>query len=950
MTFTAPLALLLLLLIPLTIVIGFPRLHYRRGRDLTSLALRVAILTLLILSLAGVQTVRAADRLAVVFVIDVSDSMGSDVRAEEIAYIREALSTMRPEDQAAIVVFGADAIVERAMSSTREIAQLRSTPNTGNTDLEEAINLALALFPTDAARRMVILSDGQATLGDAERAARRAEAIGVEISYVPLTRDAAPEIAVTSVDVPSSVGAGTQFDLNITVESEIATSAALIVEAGGTTISRQDVQLTVGVNQYALTITAEETGFRDFRVSVIPLTEDEFYQNNQLAAFSRITGEPRVLVIAREAEEARYLVEALTELGLGVDLSAPADLAIGVAPLQAYNAVVLMNVPASDLPTARMEALQVYVRDLGGGLVVIGGPESYAPGGYFQTPLEETLPLMMQLEDQQRVPQLTMVYVIDRSGSMAMMGSSGVENIELAKEAVIRSVDFLQPTDRVGVVGFDSRSYWVADIQPVLNRDMLQMLIGTLQPGGGTDIMAGMRIAAEAMQTETTERRHIILLTDGGANDRGLVTLTRDLRETYDVTTSVIAIGAESPGFLEEMAIEGGGNYHVASSIASIPTIFSLETVLATRSYLIEETFTPALAGLSPILDGIDAAPPLYGYVATSPKQTAQVILVTPDENTDPILAAWQYGLGRSVAFTSDATARWGQDWVNWESFARFWSQAVRWTIIEGVNANLETRVTMEGETARITVDARGEDGGFLNGLALQASLVDPALGAQEVVLEQVAPGRYEAEFTPQAEGAYFVAVNGTMPDAAGEPLALTETSGWVMSYSPEYAIGGGTNVLPLFEEITGGRSLADNAAAVFEHTLEAGASRTPLAPILLLIALLLLPVDIGVRRLVITRSDLARLRAWLTRRDVIEASDTVSSLQMAKRRAQERAQDASDADQQLPPLPTAPPVTFTPPPREKITAPQPPETQGENLAGKLLQKRRPREDSSKNS
>jgi len=116
------------------------------------------------------------------------------------------------------------------------------------------------------------------------------------------------------------------------------------------------------------------------------------------------------------------------------------------------------------------------------------------------------------------------------------------------------------------------------------------------------------------------------------------------------------------------------------------------------------------------------------------------------------------------------------------------------------------------------------------------------------------------------------------------------------------------------------------------------------------LIALLLLPVDIGVRRLVITRSDLARLRAWLTRRDVIEASDTVSSLQMAKRRAQERAQDASDADQQLPPLPTAPPVTFTPPPREKITAPQPPETQGENLAGKLLQKRRPREDSSKNS
>ncbi len=945
MTFTAPLALLLLVLIPITILIGRPRLKFRRGRDLTSLALRVIILTLLILSLAGVQTVRAADRLAVVFVVDVSDSMGSDVRAEELAYIRDALGTMRPEDQAAVVVFGGEAVVERAMSSTREIAQIRSTPNTGNTDLEEAINLALALFPTDAARRMVILSDGQATLGDAERAARRAEAIGVEISYVPITREAAPEIAVTSVDAPSSVAAGTQFDLNITVESEIATAAALIVEAGGATISRQDVQLSVGTNQYTLTITAEETGFRDFRVSVIPISADGFYQNNQLAAFSRITGEPRVLVIRRDDAESRYLVEALTELGLGVDVYAPADLPIGVAALQAYNAVVLMNVPATELPTARMEALQVYVRDLGGGLVVIGGPETYAPGGYFQTPLEETLPLAMQLEDQQRVPQLTMIYVIDRSGSMAAMGASGVENIELAKEAVIRSIDFLQPTDRVGVLGFDARSYWVADIQPVINGEMLQMLVGTLQPGGGTDIMAGMRLAAEAITQDTSERRHIILLTDGGANDRGLVDLTQDLRVTYDITTSVIAIGGGNPGFLEEMAVEGGGNYHVASSIASIPTIFSLETVLATRSYLIEEPFTPALAGLSPILDGITAAPPLYGYVATSSKQTAQVILVTPDDNADPILAAWQYGLGRSVAFTSDAAARWGRDWVSWENFARFWSQAVRWTILEGVNTNLETRVTMEGETARIMVDARDANGAFLNGLDLQASLVDPALGDQDIVLEQVAPGRYEAAFIPQTEGAYFVAVNGTMP---GESLPLTETSGWVMSYSSEYAIGGAANVLPELARITGGESLAGNAAEVFAHTLEAGVSRTPLAPVLLLIALLLLPVDIAVRRLVITRSDLAQARAWLTRRAVVEASDTVSTLQAAKRRAQERA-GAPESDQApLPPLPTAPPPTFTPPPRESITAPRAtpePDKPGENLAGKLLQKRRPRDE-----
>src|SRR5690606_34211784 len=117
---------------------------------------------------------------------------------------------------------------------------------------------------------------------------------------------------------------------------------------------------------------------------------------------------------------------------------------------------------------------------------------------------------------------------------------------------------------------------------------------------------------------------------------------------------------------------------------------------------------------------------PLLGYVAASPKQTAQVVLVVPNEYNDPLLASWQYGLGRAVAFTSDATARWAADWVAWNDFSRFWNQTVRWTITEGADATVETRVQMEGEQARIVVDAREQDGGFLNGLQLNASLVDP--------------------------------------------------------------------------------------------------------------------------------------------------------------------------------------------------------------------------------
>ena len=306
-----------------------------------------------------------------------------------------------------------------------------------------------------------------------------------------------------------------------------------------------------------------------------------------------MVGPPRVLVVSQNDDESRYLVQALTEQGLTVDLARPDGLPTGVAALVGYNSVILDDVPATQLSPSRMDALQSYVRDLGRGLIAVGGPDAYGPGGYFQTPLEETLPVDMQIRDQQRLPQITILYVIDRSGSMASIGSSGVQNIDLAKEAIIRSLDFLQSTDRAGVLSFDTDGIWIAEPQPVLDRLGLQAQVATLRASGGTDILAGMRMAAEAMRQEPSQRKHIILLTDGGSSKNGLLELTTELNQQDGVTTSVIAIGAGAAPFLEDMAAAGGGNYHVADAVESIPTIFTQETVLATRSYIIEKAVRP---------------------------------------------------------------------------------------------------------------------------------------------------------------------------------------------------------------------------------------------------------------------------------------------------------------------------------------------------------------------
>lgn len=961
MSFSAPLALVLLVFIPIVLYLGWPRLRYRRQRDITSLILRTAIMLLLVLALAGAQLVRAADRLAVMFLVDVSDSMGQAAQEAALDYVRESLPNIAPDDQAGLILFGSNALVERPMSNLKELGQILSTPPTGNTDLEEAIRLALGILPTDAARRIVILSDGRPTIGNTQSAAELAAASGVEISYVTFTREDVPEVQVTQFNAPSTVNAGQSFDLNITIESEAATPATVTVFASGEIIRSEAVELREGTNNFVLPLTGGGSGFKDFQVQVDPANFDGFYQNNQLSTFSRVVGPPRLLLIYNTEADIQYLLPSLQQSGLDVDTAQPEQLPIGLVPLAQYDTIILADVPASRL-TGRMEDLQSFVRDLGGGLVVIGGENAYGPGGYFQSPLEETLPVNMQVRDQQRLPQLTIAYVIDRSGSMGVAGPSGVENIELAKEAIIRSIDFLQPSDRAGVVSFDSQGYWIANIQDVRDKLSLQRLVASLRTGGGTDILAGMRLVANDIANDPSDRKHIILLTDGGANPEGLVELSQQLYEEADVTTSVIAIGEGAASFLEDMALAGGGNYHAVATVAQIPAIFAQETVLATRSYILEESFVPALTSSSPIMDGITSAPPLLGYVATSPKQTAEIILSGPDPYRDPILAAWQYGLGRSVAFTSDAAARWGANWVNWDGFVRFWDQAVRWTITEGTNSNVEAQVVMEGEQARLVVDARDDSGAFLNGLDLQFSLVDPEGAPSLTALRQVAPGRYEATFKPDAEGAYILNISGG--DVADTPITVDQTTGWVMSYSAEYTIDASSDGAVLLRDVanlTGGRSLADEPGAVFAHNLAAQPIATPIWPWLLLLAMLLLPFDIAVRRLIVTRTDLARLRAFFFGRKGVEAtSERVSALMGAKERGRARAEEVGGStvstlrarrDQNR--ASESPSVSSTPTTAEEKTRYKPPAPPGKtatpaptgNVAGQLLKKRKERED-----
>ncbi|MCS7060610.1 MAG: VWA domain-containing protein [Anaerolineae bacterium] len=871
-TFTQPGFLALLALIPLSVLIALPRLRRGRRADIAhpharaGLVVRSIVLTCVICALAGAQSVSFTDRLAVVFLVDVSDSVGAAGRDTAVRFVREALATMRPAgiDQSAIVLFGADAHIERGLSDARQLDLLGARVRAGGTHVESAIRLGLSLFPTNAAKRLVLISDGKQTAGDAEAAARLARALNVQLDVVPVQSTDGIDAAITRVDAPQTASVGQLIPLEVTVLSNAAMPAQLTVFSGSEVVAQQAVNLLIGNNRFNLRVMAAQSGFSAFRIQLIP-EADTIPQNNMLSASVIVGGKPRVLLVSNAAasngpanlDEAAPLRAALTAAGIDYDESAPAAMPTAIQSLAAYQAVVLVNAPARELSLRAMLSLQSYVRDIGGGLVVVGGPNSYGVGGYFKTPLEETLPVESQVKDPRRFPSVAMAIVMDKSGSMSAQ-EGGVPKMRLAAEAAARAAELINDDDEITIIGFDTTL--VDQIGPFAGRDRQRFIPDILRiaPGGGGIYVYESLIEARRVLGQSDKRnKFIILLADGSdsENQSGARELTQQMR-AENITLSVVAIGDGSDvPFLKEIARIGGGRFHLTDRAATLPTIFTEETALAQRSYVVEQTVVPKVGANSPMLSGIEAAPAMLGYVATTPKPAAQIILWAND--SDPLLAAWQYGLGRAVAFTSDATGRWGRLWVNWDAFPKFWAQVVRWTILERPDTAAQAQVTQEGDWTTITVETPADDIQTAPVPPVQATLIDSNGNAQRTLLRQVAPGRYESQVYLREPGAYVVHIQSlsalTATAGLDQRMRIDKMLAWAKPYSAEYLpTPGGEGALLRWAELGGGAVLTRPADA-FRAGAPAAVSRTDLFPWLLAIAACLLPFDVGVRRIAVS-------------------------------------------------------------------------------------------------
>ncbi len=879
LSFLNPTALVALLLVP--VLLAVPLVGRARGGQSrqfwTGLGLRALILTAVILGLAGAQLVLPVNHTTVVFVVDHSDSVTPADQQRAETFVREALGTMRTGDRAAVVVFGENALVERLASEDNALASITSIPRSERTNLAAALRLALALLTDDANRRVVILSDGLENAGRAEELKELAAARQVELDFVGLTPpQGANEVVLDGLDAPSGVRQGQQFEVVAHISSTASGAATVRLFGDGNLLATQAVTLQAGTTRVAFALEAEDAGFKRYTAE-LDATNDTLKQNNTGAAFTLVQGPPRVLVVENTAGEADNLIEALESAGVAAERVAPAAMPGETAQLANYDAVFLVNVPADALPDRAMQNLPSYVRDLGRGLVMIGGQEAYGAGGYLRTPIEKALPVDMDVPARQQQPNLALAFVIDKSGSMgqchcddpnAQPGSypqvaSGLAKVELAKDAVMQASRALGRADYAGVVLFDANAHWAMRVQQFTNEADVQERIGGAQANGGTNIFAGMSEAVGALESVSAKFKHLILLTDGWSNSGNYDALIEEMQK-QGITLSIVAAGNGSAPQLEELARRGGGRYFAARSMTEVPELFFQETVRATGQYIIEEPFQPIPAGTTPILRGLDVTrlPALRGYNGTTPKATARVALVSG--RGDPVLATWQYGLGRSAVWTSDLKGQWATDWLAWGGFNTFVAQLTNWVLPQPNDTGLQAMFVNDGEQTTVQVVSTDANGRPREATETQAQIIAPDGTTQTIPLNPSAPGTYSAPLNANASGIYLAQI--TQREANGEPIAST-TSGLVVPYSPEYRMLASAvrepsaGVLGALAAATNGEELTEPAQA-FEPFALPAARTQPIWEYLLIAAALLFPLDVAMRRLRFGESDWERLRA----------------------------------------------------------------------------------------
>lgn len=832
---------LLLLLLPAYIALIYliDRRGGRRSRRIKHRVARVmrCLLTCLcVLALAAPSVVLPGGQQAVWILADASAS-ARGMQDQMTQSVRTALENKDASVNAGVIAFGGNAMVEKPLAQDGTYNGVTTAVDAQASDLSSALTLASALLPEDAQGRIVVLSDGATE--DVRAAAQQLAARGVTVDFQSFSGDALPDAQISQLNVPSRVYQGQSFTVTVQVTANHDTAGTLVLYQNRTPVSSREVTLRRGDNTFTFRDTAADTGVVTYEARLIS-EGDSCAQNDSMGGYVYVQGAPKLLLVEGRQGEGSEMAAMLCAAAMQYETVLPAQLPYDAEQLRQYDGVVLVNVDYDAADEEQWAALDSAVRVLGRGLTVIGGDSSYALGGYRGSKLEEMLPVTIDVRNKLDLPSLALMLVIDKSGSMSD-GMFGTTRLELAKEAAMRAAEVLTPNDQVGVIAFDDAAKWVVNLQKAEDVEAIQNQIGTIRPGGGTAFFTALYEATYALMNAQAQQKHIIFLTDGEAGDTGYLQLC-DIMQQNDITLTTVAVGSGADqATLRTLAQQGGGRAYAANEFDNLPKIFTKETYLVSGSYVQNRTFTPVITEQSALTD-FDGFPQLSGYLAATEKSLAAVSLMSDRE--DPILAWWQYGAGRVVAFMADSRGAWTSEFLQWDQAAAFYGGMAAFTL-PGEEREGQLTTERQGDALRIVYTAPE---GAQTGLSTSVTALLPDGTQTQLALQESAPGVYEGEIAAAQLGAYALRVE--QRDASGELQRVME-GGAVNGYSGEYDLRNqnAESTLPYLSALTGGRVITDSAEMLKATNAVVRARRDLTQPLLWALMVLLL-CDIALRRL----------------------------------------------------------------------------------------------------
>jgi len=860
-----------------------------RGRMWTAFLLRATIINLLLLALAGLQMVIEQDTLTVVYALDVSKSVPMSERQRALEFIKKTLPGKRADDKAGLLVFGGRAEWEASptpLFMPPDAKNIKAAALPDATNLEAALKHALVSSADDARRRVVLFTDGRQNSGDGAEELKRVVSQGVDVWIVPLRRGDDAEMLIEKIVMPSELLWEQPFDVHVFVRSNITARARVHLYTGDKASPDpppKAVDLVPGKNRVTFAgLRMRSGGAKEVRAVLEPLNraDDTLSENNEAFSFTDVQTENRILIMTSDVAEVKHLLAALEGERMTLEVRSGSSLPDNPEAYRAYDCIVLANLARGFFSEQQMKVLESCVKDQGAGLVMIGGDQSFGAGGYLGTPVEDALPVQMDLKNQRVMPSGALCIVLHT----CEFADGNAWGKKISKAAI----KVLSPQDYAGLIyfGYPGGEQWCFKPTQIASRiNQLFGLIDNCEPGDmpSLDTIVSMAVTSLA-NLKNVSLKHCIIITDGDPSPPRGATLAA--AKNAQVTISAISIfphGGAEVSVLKDVAAQTGGRYYSADDPRKLPQIFIKEAAVVRKSLIrSDEKGIPVALGTpgTTLKDFGTKFPDVTAFVVTAPKDRAELQLYTVVEGEKiPLLMSWHYGLGKAVAFTSDCTNRWAAEWVKWPSYNKFWTNLLTWVSRQRMPSNHTVVTRIEGDTAHVIVESLDAKGEYLNFARLTGNAIDPDVARNgtdahtyELNFMMTAPGRYEATFPVQKPGAYAI----TIVDQSDPKKPNTIVTGLANSYSPEFLYLEGDDALlaKLGEVATGKNTLSrlkDLSAldplncSVYAHDLPPTRQPTDLFWPLLLAALCIFPLDVAIRRLALDPEKLFLLLwAWL--------------------------------------------------------------------------------------